>query len=316
MTNNKNPLVTIGIPTYNRADGFLKKALQSAVEQTYKNLEIIVSDNCSTDNTKSLVNGFSDARIRYVQHPMNIGANNNFNFCVDNAKGKYFLLLHDDDLIDPDFIEACMNAVRGDLNVGVIFTGIRVIDENANILWETPNRGTGLSTTDFFLSWFSEQTALYLCSTLFNTKRLQELGGFHSKTNHFQDVVAEVILSAKYGRIDIFDVKASFRKHADNMGGAITSIKAWCEDCIYLLDIMCNLLTEKEPHIREKGLRFFARKNYKHASTIKSPIKRFQAYQMINRTFENSLSPYQFVYYRDVNPLWIKIRKKISDILN
>ena len=109
MTNNKHPLVTIGIPTYNRAEGFLKKALQSAVEQTYKNLEIIVSDNCSTDHTKSLVNGFSDTRIRYVKHPRNIGANNNFNFCVDNAKGEYFLLLHDDDLIDPDLIETCMN---------------------------------------------------------------------------------------------------------------------------------------------------------------------------------------------------------------
>jgi len=316
MTNNKNPLVTIGIPTYNRANGFLKKALKSAVEQTYNNLEIIVSDNCSTDNTKPLVNGFSDARIKYVQHPINIGANNNFNFCVENAKGKYFLLLHDDDLIDPDFIETCMNAVRGDVNVGVIFTGNRVIDKNANIFRETPNRGVNLSTTDFFLSWFSGQTALYLCSTVFNTKRLQELGGFRSKTNYFQDVVAEVILAAKYGRIDVYDIKASYRRHADNISGAITGIKAWCEDCIYLLDIMCNLVTEKEPHIREKGLRFFARKNYKLASTIKSPIKRFQAYQMINRTFENSLSPYQFIYYRDINPSLIKIRKKISSLLN
>jgi len=315
MTNNKNPLVTIGIPTYNRANGFLKKALQSAVEQTYKNLEIIVSDNCSTDHTESLVNDFSDTRIRYVKHPRNIGANNNFNFCVENAKGEYFLLLHDDDLIDPDLIETCMNAVKGDVNVGVIFTGNRVIDENANTLWETPNRGTGLSTTDFFLSWFSEQTALYLCSTLFNTKRLQELGGFQSKTNHFQDVVAEVILVAKYGRIDIYDIKASFRKHSKNMS-VTTGIKAWCEDCIYLLGIMCNLVAEKESQIRKKGLRYFARMNYKLASTIKSPINRFRAYRMINRTFDYCLSPTQFLYYRDINPLRIKAIRKIKKIIH
>jgi len=315
MAINTNPLVTIGIPTYNRANGFLKKALKSAVKQTYKNLEIIVSDNCSTDHTESLVNDFCDARIKYVKHPRNIGANNNFNFCVDNAKGKYFLLLHDDDLIDPDLIETCMNAVKGEGNVGVIFTGNRVIDQNANTLWETPNRGKGLSTTDFFLSWFSEQTALYLCSTLFNTKRLQELGGFQSKTNHFQDVVAEVILAAKYDRVDIYDVKASFRKHSDNISFN-TEINAWCEDCIYLLDILCNLAADKKPQVRKRGLHYFARMNYKLASTIKSPIKRFMTYRMINRTFERCFSPFQFIYYRDINPLKIKAKRKFKKILH
>lgn len=49
------PLVTIAIPTYNRADGFLKQALQSAINQTYYYLEIIVSDNCSTDTTETIV---------------------------------------------------------------------------------------------------------------------------------------------------------------------------------------------------------------------------------------------------------------------
>ena len=102
MANSNPPLVSIGIPTYNRADGFLKQALQSAVNQTYGNIEIIVSDNCSTDHTEDLVNEFSDSRIKYIKHNNNIGANNNFNFCVNSAKGDYFLLLHDDDLIDPD----------------------------------------------------------------------------------------------------------------------------------------------------------------------------------------------------------------------
>lgn len=311
MTNNKYPLVTIGIPTYNRADGFLKKALQSAVEQTYKNLEIIVSDNCSTDHTESLVDDFSDTRIRYVKHPMNIGANNNFNFCVDNAKGEYFLLLHDDDLIDPDFIETCMSAVRDDVAVGVIFTGSRVIDKNANILWETPNRGVGLSTTDFFLSWFSEQTALYLCSTLFNTKRLQELGGFRSKTNHFQDVVAEVILAAKYGRTDVYDVKASFRKHDDNMGGNWSSVKAWCEDSLYLLDIMCGLKPEYKKIIFQKGTQYFFIKHYRLASTIKPFIQLLKAYLTGFWLFGYKYSQLRFIYSKDIKPVMKKLKRKL-----
>ena len=97
MHNRYEPKVTIAIPTYNRADDYLKQTLKSALNQTYENIEIIVSDNCSTDNTEAVVNSFNDSRIRYFRQQENIGANNNFNFCLKQAKGEYFLLLLDDD---------------------------------------------------------------------------------------------------------------------------------------------------------------------------------------------------------------------------
>ena len=59
------PLVTIAIPTYNRADAYLGEAIQSAINQTYPNLEIIISDNCSSDYTGLLVESFKDPRIQY-----------------------------------------------------------------------------------------------------------------------------------------------------------------------------------------------------------------------------------------------------------
>jgi len=67
----------------------------------YPDLEILVSDNCSTDDTERVVRSFGDPRVRYVRHPENIGANNNFNYCIKEARGVYFLLFHDDDMIDP-----------------------------------------------------------------------------------------------------------------------------------------------------------------------------------------------------------------------
>src|SRR4030042_2488708 len=132
MTANTYPLVTIAIPTYNRADGFLKEAIRSALNQTYSNIEIIVSDNCSVDNTTTVVKSFNDPRIRYFKHKENIGANNNFNFCVEQARGAYFLLLHDDDLIDDDFIDVCMKAAEYNTDIGLIRTGTRVIDSAGN----------------------------------------------------------------------------------------------------------------------------------------------------------------------------------------
>ena len=123
MSDSTNCLVSIGIPTYNRANSYLRCALQSAVNQTYKNIEVIVSDNCSPDNTESVVKEFNDPRIRYYRQRENIGPLNNRNFCLEQAQGQYFVMLLDDDLIDDDFISTCMDAVRYHTELGVILTG-------------------------------------------------------------------------------------------------------------------------------------------------------------------------------------------------
>ena len=157
MTANNNRLVSIGIPTYNRASGNLRKVIERALDQTYTNIEVIVSDNCSTDNTPELVQSFEDSRLRYFRQETNIGPNNNFNFCLNQARGEYFLLFHDDDMIDQGFIEVCMSSLKPDQTVGVIFTGVRIIDEHDNVLQEHENNGSGLSPVEFIMGWFENR---------------------------------------------------------------------------------------------------------------------------------------------------------------
>lgn len=72
MIYNQLPLVTIAIPTYNRADLYLKQAIQCSLNQTYSNIEIIVSDNCSDDDTEAVVKSFIYTHIRYFKHEKNI----------------------------------------------------------------------------------------------------------------------------------------------------------------------------------------------------------------------------------------------------
>ncbi|MGH7930195.1 MAG: glycosyltransferase family 2 protein, partial [Candidatus Binatia bacterium] len=160
-----SPLVTIAIPTYNRAGSYLPQALQCALDQTYPHFELVVSDNGSTDHTRALVSGIGDTRIRYFRHDAGIGANNNFNFCFRQARGKYFSLLHDDDLIDPDFVESCIQAEAVSPDAGIIRTGTRIIDTEGQVIHEIPNGADGLSTEAFFRAWFSAKTPIYLCST-------------------------------------------------------------------------------------------------------------------------------------------------------
>jgi glycosyltransferase involved in cell wall biosynthesis len=285
MKNDSLPLVTIGIPTYNRANGYLRECIESAINQTYQSIEIVVSDNCSTDETEALVSGIADSRIRYFRHRRNIGANKNFNYCLEQARGDYFLLLHDDDLIDPDFVECCMEGANYQKGIGLIRTGTRLIDSTGQTINEVPNDVIGLSTEDFFLAWFCNKTSLYLCSTLFETEYLKAICGFQSKHNLFQDVVAEVRLAAIHGRLDIKDIKASFRKHEGEMTVAV-KVKHWCEDSLDLLDLMCDLAKERKTLIRKKGLEFFSNLNFRRAMAVSSPLGRFEALLTVLNKFD------------------------------
>jgi glycosyltransferase involved in cell wall biosynthesis len=301
MNSKPQPLVTIGIPTYNRADSYLKQTLRSSMNQTYENIEIIVSDNCSSDDTEAVVRSFNDRRIRYFRQHSNIAANDNFNFCLSQAEGDYFLLLHDDDLIDNDFVGSCMDKRNNVVDIGIIRTGTRIIDENGSVLRLRPNMADGLSTEDFFLSWFENKTALFFCSTVFNTHMLKQIGGFQSKRNLFQDGIAVVKLAANFGRLDISDIKASFRRHSAEQITHSAKVRHWCEDSIMLLDIMCDLAKQKSEEIKEKGLRFFARLNYRRAASVRPLPKRL------------FLLLYIFLLFscRQARPLAQSIRRKL-----
>ncbi|WP_181039128.1 glycosyltransferase family 2 protein, partial [Brachyspira murdochii] len=105
----KKPLVSILIPTFNRAM-LLKRAVESVLKQDYHNIEIIISDNASEDNTTDIVNSFSSEIIKYIKREKNIGPVLNGIEGYKNVSGKYYMLLCDDDyLVSRTFIS---NAVE------------------------------------------------------------------------------------------------------------------------------------------------------------------------------------------------------------
>lgn len=111
-TTSSQPLVSIGLPTYSRAP-LLRRALEALRLQTYKNLEIIVSDNCSTDNTAEIVREAQekDPRIIYLRHESNVGAFSNYKFVVEKASGDYFLFHADDHWLASNCVEALVNSL-------------------------------------------------------------------------------------------------------------------------------------------------------------------------------------------------------------
>ena len=279
-----DPLVTIGIPTYNRADSYFPGALKCALDQTYTNIEIIVSDNCSTDSTAAIVESVSDPRIRYIRQESNIPAIENFNFLLCQAQGEYFSLFHDDDMMDEDFIETCMRAAGGNTEYGLIRTGLRWIDDNGQTTSSVNNNAEGLSLEEFYIAWFKGNIPMHLPSTLFNARNLREIGGLESKHQLFNDVIAEVKLAAMWSRLDIPDIKASFRHHPVRSTTA-TSIRFWCEDSLELLDTMCELVTKEPEKIRQEGTRFLVGHNVRMIRQIDSLVVQIEGYWAVYRYF-------------------------------
>jgi glycosyltransferase involved in cell wall biosynthesis len=305
-TPDQRPLVTIGLSTYNRVASTLPEALQSALEQTYPHVEVIVCDNASGDGTEGFMRSQHDERLRYHRHPTNIGANANFNACLNFARGEYFLLLHDDDVLDPTFVERAMNSLDGG-EPGVLLSGVRLIRADGQMLAEVPPPPAGVSARELLLNWFDRKFSFYLVSTLFQTKALRASGGFQSPEELFQDVVAIVRLASRYGHGAVPGVGGSFRKQEASRTSASHAMR-WARDATHLLQVICEELPDPDGNLRAAGARYLAATSYRHVSAEPSLWKRWQMYHDVDRHFGRSLSPASYV--------WRVQRKRIDRILN
>lgn len=130
MSNN-HPLVSIGVPVYNGSD-YLAAALDSICGQSYTHLEIIISDNGSTDETESICRAYAsqDSRIKYVRQETNQGATWNFNEVVRLASAPYFRWAAHDDVLAKTCIEKCVAELEARPDVVLCHTRVEVIDED------------------------------------------------------------------------------------------------------------------------------------------------------------------------------------------
>jgi glycosyltransferase involved in cell wall biosynthesis len=133
-----DPLVSIGLPCYNRA-AQLGRAIESALGQDYPNLELIVSDNASTDDTEAICRNWAsrDERVRYFRQPENLGGIANFDFVRDHAQGEYFLWLGDDDWIDENYVSSCVATLQEHLDYVAAY-GRAIYYQNGEVLWDRP----------------------------------------------------------------------------------------------------------------------------------------------------------------------------------
>ena len=132
---NEKPLVSILITTYNRT-GFFIKAIESALCQTYKNIEIIITDDSTNDETEKIVNAYKKRfkNIYYERNKHTLGQELNVRKCFDLSKGDYVNFLFDDDLFHPQKIEKMMNFFLSDLSIAMVTSSRQSINSDGELL--------------------------------------------------------------------------------------------------------------------------------------------------------------------------------------
>jgi len=112
-----DPLVTIGLPIYNE-ERTLARALDSLLEQDYRNFEIVICDNASTDRTAEICAGYlSDSRIRYYRNETNVGGIANFNRVFELSRGEFFMWASGHDVRHPSFTSRALELMRDDESI-------------------------------------------------------------------------------------------------------------------------------------------------------------------------------------------------------
>ncbi|MEG1506406.1 MAG: glycosyltransferase family 2 protein [Bacilli bacterium] len=129
--------VSVCIPVYN-SEKYLEKTLNSIINQTYNNIEILIGDNKSTDSTSEIIKRFmkKDNRIKYIQHSKNLGYSGNCNFLIKESSGEYIAIYHGDDLYDKTIVEKQVIALEKNKKLGGVFSFADVIDEKDNKIRE------------------------------------------------------------------------------------------------------------------------------------------------------------------------------------
>lgn len=178
------PLVSICVPTYNSAK-FLRKSLDSIVNQTYPNREIIVSDNASTDNTEEIIKEYvKKYNIKYYKNERNIGGEANFSKCIQLANGDYTAIYHSDDVYMPNIIQKQVQVFESNTSVGAVFTRAEFINIHDKIIGES-KLPVELSDkriycfSEIFLSILSNLNFLICPSAMVRSKIYKELAPFN-----------------------------------------------------------------------------------------------------------------------------------------
>jgi cellulose synthase/poly-beta-1,6-N-acetylglucosamine synthase-like glycosyltransferase len=224
------PLITIPIAAYKTRPDHLSAAVESALAQTWEEIEVIVADDSPGESLHLVVDAFRDSRLRYRHNSPRLGAGANYWSCLAEAKGKYVAILNHDDLFSPTLLEKLAPHLVHDTGLALAFCDNWVIDENGHRLveasdrleaqWGKSNLREGVHRPFFDL--LASQTIPVAAGTVFRRSLIARIPP--PQVGPAYDLwLAYLLCRDGYGAYHVADRLSSWRMHAASLtskGGA------------------------------------------------------------------------------------------------
>lgn len=246
------PLVSICIPTYNRA-GMIREAIETSLGQSYRNIEVIVVDNNSSDNTEEVVKSYQDPRLRYVKNERNLGLFGNFNRCIELSRGKYLHILHSDDYIDPDFTACCVAFFQAHPSVVMTSTRARIVGtgsekeiagNDTNIVYRAPEGFRRLLATRSYIN----------CPSVMVLRDIyQEVGPFSLEYPYSSDFYQWLRISRNHDIGFVSGACVFYRhgEHSESFRFLFTTPQGYLDMVRMFVQVQTDLKNEQDQYQRE-----------------------------------------------------------------
>lgn len=212
------PRVSIGMPVYN-GERFIQKAVNSLLEQTMPDFELIISDNASTDRTEAICRAYEnqDARIKYIRQSTNLGAGVNFRFVLEEAIGQYFMWAASDDCWSNNWLETLLRDFAA--GTALAFGHVVSIDEHNNVIEKFRYRRFSKIPFVCWVQYYMREEMYYKANYIYGLYQREGLLKFafletYGADNHF---VFEVI---QQGRLSTNSEACFFKRFVATSEGA------------------------------------------------------------------------------------------------
>ena len=228
MQNNLIPdFVTIAIPAYKST--YLKESMESALNQTYPYMELIIVDDCSPSPIKEVVELFSDKRITYIRNDKNLGSESivlNWNKCLEYARGEYFVLLCDDDILAPSFLEEMLELSNKYPKCNVFHARKQNLREDGSIEMQTvwPEFETGV---EFLRNRLAKRRHHTISEFLYRTSAIKKQPYVVFPSGFYSDNASLIQLSQDGGMANSQEPLVTFRFSSDHITTNTSPKNCW-----------------------------------------------------------------------------------------
>ena len=215
--------IDVLLATYN-GEKYLKEQIESILNQTYKNIRLIISDDCSKDGTVEIIKEYqqNDNRVILYEQPKNLGYVKNFEFLLTKVENEIYMLSDQDDVWKKEKIEKTYNKLKQD-NADMVYTDVEIVDSNLKQIYPSFNKFMKLERKIKKTSGLERQY-LYNCVTgctvMSKKKFIEKMLPFPTNSKYLIHDMWMGIIVEMYGKVAYLDeTTVHYRQHGNNQVG-------------------------------------------------------------------------------------------------